>query len=126
MTDRMSPSGLALAIFTAFCSAIGIAAMKAGLATTPLHLAPFLAGLATYVVGLVTGVILVAVYPLSLAYPIVVGLSLVLLGGLSALWLGETLTPTRLAGTVLVILGVALLAAPARTERGGAGSPPLE
>ena len=89
--------------------------MKSGLAMGPLGPVAFLAGLAIYGTGIVCGIVLLGAYPLSLAYPVVVGLSLAVLAAISVLWLGEALTLPRIAGTTLIVLGVFLLAgAPTR------------
>jgi multidrug transporter EmrE-like cation transporter len=110
MTDRLTPRGLVLAIVTALCSGIGIALMKHGLAGEVLRVAFLAAGLLVYGTGIVCGMVLLSVYPLSLAYPIVVGLGLAVLAVTSSLWLAEPFTLSRLAGTLLVIVGVLLLA----------------
>jgi multidrug transporter EmrE-like cation transporter len=107
--------GLLLAVFTALCSGSGICLIKAGIAGGGFRLGFFLLGIATYGIGIVCGLVLVAIYPLSIAYPIVVGLSLALLAGISAVSLGEPLTPYKLAGTALIVLGVVLLVRPGQT-----------
>jgi multidrug transporter EmrE-like cation transporter len=86
--------------------------IKAGLASDGFRLGFFLPGILIYGIGIVCGLVLVAIYPLSIAYPIVVGLSLALLAGISAVTLGEPLTPYKLAGTALIVLGVLLLVRP--------------
>lgn len=110
MMDRIGARGLLLAIFTALCGAVGIACMKLGVRQEPVVLPVFAAGLAVYGVGMVAGIALLAKFPISIAYPVVVGLSLVLLVFVSASWLGETLTPARLLGTALILVGVVFLA----------------
>jgi len=62
--------------------------------------------------GLALGIWLIGRYSVSVAYPIVVGLSLVMLAAISALALGEMLTPLKLAGTGLIVAGVAVLTRP--------------
>jgi multidrug transporter EmrE-like cation transporter len=109
MTDRLTPRGLALASVTALCSGIGIALMKHGLTGETVRVAFFAAGLLVYGTGIVCGIVLLTIYPLSLAYPIVVGLSLAVLAVTSSLWLAEPFTLSRLAGTFLVVMGVLLL-----------------
>ncbi len=47
--------------------------------------------------------------PISLAYPIVVGLSVVGLVALSLLFLGERVSPIQAGGIFLVIAGIALI-----------------
>ena len=66
-------------------------------------------GLVIYGIGVLLGVFLLAAYPLSLAYPVVVGLSLTALAVLSGIVLSEPIGPTRVAGTAFVIVGVYLM-----------------
>jgi multidrug transporter EmrE-like cation transporter len=94
---------------TALCSAVGIVILKRGLEGGVVHMATLVAGLFIYGLGITLGIWLVGRYAVSLAYPIVVGLSLVVLAAISALALGETLSPLKLAGMALIVLGVVLL-----------------
>lgn len=105
----MNPRGLLLTLVTAICGGIGISLMKFGLAAQPMHLLAFMGGLAAYGAGILGGIALLALYPISLAYPMVVGSSIAVLAAISAVWLNESLTPLRIAGIALVIIGVALL-----------------
>jgi multidrug transporter EmrE-like cation transporter len=70
----------------------------------------------------VLGMVLVARHALSVAYSVVVGLSLAMLSVLSAFALHEALTLPKVGGTVLIVLGVVLLVrsgpAPARGPTG--------
>ena len=100
---------LTLAIFTALCSGIGIAMIKHGLGTERLQLLTLLPGLLIYGIGIITGVILIGRYPLTVAYPVVVGLSLAILAAISALVLGESLSVLKVAGTALILVGVVML-----------------
>ena len=109
MSASLSLRGLLLAMATAVCSAVGIVLLKGGLEGGAVKLAPFAAGIIVYGVGIALGIWLVGRYAVSVAYPIVVGLSLVMLAAVSALALGEMLTPLKLAGTGLIVLGVAVL-----------------
>jgi multidrug transporter EmrE-like cation transporter len=109
MSGGLSGRGLVLATATAGCSAVGIVLLKRGLEGGAFNLAPFAAGTVVYGVGIALGIWLVGRYAVSVAYPIVVGLSLVFLAAVSALALGEMLTPMKLAGTALIVLGVAVL-----------------
>jgi multidrug transporter EmrE-like cation transporter len=109
MTDRLTPRGLVLAIVTALCSGIGIALIKHGLSGEVVRIAVLLAGLVIYGTGIVCGMVLLTTYPLSLAYPVVVGLSLTVLGVISSVWLVEPFRLLRLVGTFLVIIGVLVL-----------------
>ena len=117
MNDSLSGHGLALAITTALCSALGIVLIKSGLQREALRIAPLIVGLVIYGSGIVLGIVLIGRYPLSVAYPIVVGLSLLMLTALSAAALGEALTSLKLGGTLLIVLGVALLVRPGGTSR---------
>ena len=113
MRDGLSWRGLLLAVGTAMCSALGIVSMKSGLAGDALHIVPFVAGVTIYALGIVLGMVLIGRYPLSVAYPVVVGLTLAVLAVVSSLVLGEALTPLKLGGTALIVLGVTLLVRPA-------------
>ena len=46
---------------------------------------------------------------LTIAYPVAIGLSLVAITAGSVVWLGESLTVTRLAGMGLILAGIALI-----------------
>jgi multidrug transporter EmrE-like cation transporter len=109
MSSGLSGRGLLLAMATAVCSAVGIVLLKSGLEGGAVKLAPFAAGTIVYGVGIALGIWLFGRYAVSVAYPIVVGLSLVVLAAVSSLALGEMLTPLKLAGTGLIVLGVAVL-----------------
>jgi multidrug transporter EmrE-like cation transporter len=119
MTEHLSRRGLALAAATALCSAVGIVLIKNGLKPEALHIAPLLAGLVIYAAGIILGMLLIGRYALSVAYPIVVGLSLVILAAISFVALGEVLTPLKVAGTLLIMLGVVLLVKPSEHSRRG-------
>jgi multidrug transporter EmrE-like cation transporter len=112
MSSGLSGRGLLLAIATAVCSAAGIVLLKRGLEAGAVKLLPLLAGTLIYGFGLALGIWLIGRYSVSVAYPIVVGLSLVMLAAISALALGEMLTPLKLAGIGLIVVGVAVLTRP--------------
>jgi len=116
MSGGLSGRGLLLAMATAICSALGIVTLKRGFEGGVVEWAPLAAGIVIYGLGIVLGIWLVGRYAISVAYPIVVGLSLVVLAALSALALGETLSPQKLAGTALIVLGVVLLTRPATSS----------
>jgi multidrug transporter EmrE-like cation transporter len=116
VSDTLSGRGLLLAVGTSVCSALGIVMLKRGLEGGVVHIVPLAAGILIYGLGIVLGMLLVGRYALSVAYPIVVGLSLVFLAAASALALGETLSPLKLAGTALIVLGVVLLTRPAASS----------
>ncbi|HEX5048050.1 MAG TPA: 4-amino-4-deoxy-L-arabinose-phospho-UDP flippase [Gammaproteobacteria bacterium] len=125
--------GAALAALTAsiVLSAAGQLAMKLGM--RELHRAGELAGadwsalgpavtwtgagLASYAVSMLAWLLVLARYPLSYAYPLL-GLSYVLVYAVATHWsrLGESATPLRVLGTVLVVTGVALVSS--TRERG--------
>ena len=109
----VSLSGLAQALFKLGVSAPGAkAAFAAGspvLVAQALALSPgVIGGLALYGVGTLVWLNVLARAPLSVAYPFV-GLSFVLTAALGYFLFQEALTPVRLAGTALVVLGVALV-----------------
>lgn len=112
MNDRLTGGGLTLAVFTALCSGVGITLMKSGFGGGTIDLTVSFLGIVIYGVGIVGGMVMVAEYPISVAYPVVVGLSLVVVGAISAASLGETLTPFKLAGTALIVGGVVILQRP--------------
>ena len=119
MSAGLSGRGLLLALATAACSAVGIVMLKRGLEGGAIQWVPFAAGIIVYGVGIALGIWLVGRYAVSVAYPIVVGLSLVFLAAVSVLVLGETLTPLKLAGTALIVVGVAVLTRPAAPSAPG-------
>jgi len=88
--------------------------LKAGTNATPvglgLALEPrILAGIVCYAVSLVAWILALAKTPVSVAYPIVsLGFAL---NALLAWWLlGEALTPLRMLGITVIIVGVFLVA----------------
>ena len=88
--------------------------LKAGTNATPvglgLALEPrILAGIACYVVGLVVWILALAKTPVSIAYPMV-SLGFALNAGLAWWLLDESVTPMRVAGIGVIIVGVALVA----------------
>jgi drug/metabolite transporter (DMT)-like permease len=77
----------------------------AGMLQSPL----VLAGLGLYGIGAVLWLFVLARAPLSLAYPFVgLGFILTMLAG--ALYLGENVTPMRIAGTLLIAFGCVMVA----------------
>lgn len=119
MSDRLSTGALLLSALAASLSGLGIALIKSGLrgSGSPVDWPFLVAGLAIYGLGVVCGVVLLGRYPISLAYPVVVGLSLLILTALSMTLLHEELTPFRLAGAALIVAGVWLLARPVPARR---------
>ena len=86
--------------------ALGGGAANAAIAilTTP----QVLLGLATYGVGAMLWLVCLSRIPLVMAYPLV-SLAIVAVLAMSVVFLGEAMTPLRIAGSVLVIAGVALI-----------------
>lgn len=74
-------------------------------------------GLASYVASMLAWLLVLARYPLSYAYPLL-SVSYVLVYAVATWWsaLGETATPLRALGTLLVAAGVALVSS-TRAER---------
>ncbi len=67
------------------------------------------AGLAAYGVSLLFWLLALRQHPLSLMYPLV-SLSYVAVAVGSVLFLGETLSPARIGGLAVIILGVVMVA----------------
>jgi multidrug transporter EmrE-like cation transporter len=95
-------------VLTAACSAGGIALIKAGLGGAGVAL--LLAGLVLYAAGIALGVVMVARHPVSVVYPAVVGLALAAVAVIATVWLGEPMNAAKVAGTLLVVAGVYVLA----------------
>lgn len=96
---------LKLGVGAAAAKPQGVAGEMVGLVQSPL----VLAGLGLYGIGAVLWLFVLARAPLSLAYPFVgLGFILTMLAG--AWCLGENVTPVRVAGTLLIALGCALVA----------------
>jgi multidrug transporter EmrE-like cation transporter len=74
---------------------------------------PILAGLACYVISVMVWIVALSRVEVSLAYPM---LSIGYVVNAVAAWMlfGEALTPMRLAGIAVIIVGVCLLAGSAR------------
>ncbi len=87
-------------------------ALEAGGGTAAWAVAsqPFvLLGLALYALGALVWLLVLARLDVTRAYPFV-GLGFVLVATLGAMLLGETLTPARVVGTLLVVSGVLCVA----------------
>lgn len=88
--------------------------LKAGTNATPvglgLALEPrILAGIACYVLSLVVWILALSKTPVSIAYPMV-SLGFALNAALAWWLLGEAVTPMRMAGIGIIIVGVVLVA----------------
>lgn len=76
-------------------------------------------------VGLVFYTVAITSIPLSIAYPVLVGSTMVLVTLFAAVWFKEKLTPRHLFGLVLIIIGIVLINS-GQTTRGSlvAAEPP--
>jgi multidrug transporter EmrE-like cation transporter len=94
-------------------NAVGAFAFDApGIASAGMRLAVeprVLAGVAAYAVSLIAWVLALSRVPVSVAYPMV-SLGYVLTVLAAWWWLGESVTPQRLVGVGLIVLGVLLVA----------------
>ncbi len=109
----MSALSLAYILLAVVLGTIAQIFLKAGTNATPvglgLALEPrILAGIACYVVGLVAWILALAKTPVSIAYPMV-SLGFALNAALAWWLLGEAVTPMRMAGIGIIIVGVVLL-----------------
>jgi multidrug transporter EmrE-like cation transporter len=109
VTDRLSFSGFGLALAAAVLSALGVVLVKSGLGDAALNLSALIWGTLTYLSSVLLGFLLIRSHPISIAYPVVVGLSLAFVALLSAALLDETLTVGKLGGAALIVVGVLLL-----------------
>lgn len=110
----MSPLSLAYILLAVVLGTVAQLFLKAGTNATPvglgLALEPrILAGIACYVVGLVVWILALSKTPVSVAYPMV-SLGFALNAGLAWWLLGEAVTPMRMAGIGVIIVGVVLVA----------------
>lgn len=119
----MSAAGFALILASVALSALGQTCFKAGVGRVSfaesagllqkslgLLLSPFvLSGLAFYGVGTVLWLFALRRMDLSLAYPFV-AMSFVMVAASGVLFLGETLTVTRVLGMALIISGLLVMA----------------
>ena len=110
----MSALSLTYILFAVLLGTVAQLLLKAGTNATPvglgLALEPrILAGIACYVVGLVVWILALSKTPVSIAYPMVsLGFAL---NALLAWWLlGEAVTPLRMAGIGVIVVGVVLVA----------------
>jgi multidrug transporter EmrE-like cation transporter len=88
--------------------------LKAGTNAEPLGLRlaiepHILAGLACYVVSVVVWVVALSKVPVSMAYPML-SIGYVVNAIAAYYWLGEAVTPMRLAGIGVIIVGVFIVA----------------
>lgn len=69
----------------------------------------FLTGALLYILSFLVWMVILARSPLTIAYPIAVGSTMVLSTACAIFFLGETLSLKAVAGMVFVFLGIALL-----------------
>lgn len=119
----MNSVGFCLILASVTLSALAQTAFKLGVSrvelaaqsplwakTIALLTSPFvLGGLALYGVGTILWLFALRQMDLSLAYPFV-AMSFVMVAGAGILFLGEPVSPTRLAGLLLIILGLLVMA----------------
>lgn len=119
--------GLTLLVSSILLSAVGQLCMKAGM--HELHVVgnawvdrvgPIVwtaGGLLAYVCSLMAWLAVLVRYPLSFAYPMLsLSYILVYIGAVNWPLLSETATPMRTFGTLLILVGVALVSLNARAE----------
>ncbi len=73
---------------------------------TEIHI---LGGLSCYVVSVVVWILALSRVPVSIAYPML-SIGYIVNALIAALWLGESMPFTRVAGIFIIILGVLLIA----------------
>jgi multidrug transporter EmrE-like cation transporter len=110
----MSLLSLAYILLAVVLGTVAQIFLKAGTNATPVGLGlamepRILAGIACYVVGLVVWILALSKTPVSLAYPMV-SLGFALNAALAWWLLGEAVTPMRMAGIGVIIVGVYLVA----------------
>ena len=110
----MTPVSFSLILVGVLLNAAAQLLLKAGTNAMPLGLRlaiepHILAGLACYVVSVVVWIVALSRVPVSIAYPM---LSIGYVVNAIAAWylLGEAVTPMRLAGIGIIVLGVFIVA----------------
>jgi multidrug transporter EmrE-like cation transporter len=66
-------------------------------------------GICLYVLSFLTWMVILARNELSLAYPIAIGLTLAFSGVAAVIFLGEAVSITRIAGMLLILVGIAFV-----------------
>ncbi len=66
-------------------------------------------GACLYVTSFLLWLAIVTRLPLTIAYPIAIGLSLLAVTAGAVAWLGESMTLARVSGTLLILAGVVLI-----------------
>ena len=114
-------SAAALGLFSLFtaCSATGlllfkhgwprfVEGLKGGDGWLSLAIVPTV-GAALYGVSFLVWLFIVTRLPLTIAYPVAIGLSLIAVTIGSVAWLGEPLSAIRIIGALLVVAGITLI-----------------
>ena len=116
---RVSPLDSATLVVYTLCSASGLLLMRAGLGQArldwlnggvigwPAALASV--GIAFYVASFLLWLVILTRNPVSIAYPVAIGLTLIFVGLGAKLLLGEILSPARLGGMALILGGIILV-----------------
>lgn len=124
MTRRAIVIDVGLYLVMALTSAYGLAVIKTALIALPADipasvpwptLSTLILGTALYGLSLVAWAAILGREPFSFAMPASIAVSVVTAAAVAVFELGETLSPLRLSGIVLIIGGLALL------SRGSAG-----
>jgi multidrug transporter EmrE-like cation transporter len=118
MNAKAAVTVLLFAVYTA-CASAGLLLFKHGWPTFAAALGdgswlgrPLLvpaAGAVLYATSFLLWLAVVARMPLTVAYPVAIGLTLLAITAGAVHWLGETLTASHLAGALLVLAGIVLL-----------------
>ena len=66
-------------------------------------------GAGLYAASFLIWLLIVSRMPLTIAYPVAVGLSLIGITIGAVMWLGEPLSATRVAGGALILVGIAVI-----------------
>jgi len=69
----------------------------------------FIAGVALFAVNVLFYFLALRALPLSIAYPIMVAMSFLLINGYAFVALGENIAPFQIAGYILIIVGLVLV-----------------
>jgi small multidrug resistance pump len=67
-----------------------------------------------YISSFVAYVFVLKFVPVSVAYPLITGLSILMILSITSVFLGEDLSGTMVAGSVLIVMGVFLIGGPSK------------
>lgn len=116
---RVSPFDLATLVVYTLCSASGLLLMRAGLGEArhdwlndgvigwPAAIASI--GIAFYVASFFLWLAILTRNPVSIAYPVAIGLTLIFVAIGAKLFLGEALSLPRLGGMAIILGGIILV-----------------